>query len=437
MPPAAAVVTAAAPTPGVDAALRRHLPEELDLAGCETCWQSSLDRSRIYCADRARFHKIAVAERESLPRRRDLRGELEALRRCEGIPGIPRALSFTDRGLVRVLTLERLRGVPLSQAEIGGLALLRVLCRLCCVVWRMAARGVSHNDLRPENILVSPAGEVSLIDFDQASTGGFARCLARGLLGLASGDDGVSNGIPAILRELLQARLSPRLIRFLRGRRNRRVLHVARRIPALPETAGRELQQLHAAWHIAARSNASSPGRDIPYYDMTFEGFCLPGERSWSERWGYLRHVTPYRDKRILELGCNLGLLSIFLLKDQGARAALAVDGDPEILDAGRLAARAFDVEPHFACVNFDRDPGWESELAAFRPDVVFALSVIEWLDDEARFLAFLGRFDEVVFEGHHSSAFETRRLRATGFGDVQLVDTSERGRPVLLCRKT
>jgi hypothetical protein len=66
----------------------------------------------------------------------------------------------------------------------------------------------------------------------------------------------------------------------------------------------------------------------------------------------------------------------------------------------------------------------------------VVALSVLHWLQDKSRFLTFLGRFDEVIFEGHDSSRTERRRLRQAGFTEIDLIDTSERGRPILLARK-
>jgi hypothetical protein len=131
-----------------------------------------------------------------------------------------------------------------------------------------------------------------------------------------------------------------------------------------------------------------------------------------------------------------MALLSTFALAEAGASAALAVDADPKILEAAALAATAFGVRPEFRRVDFDRDRGWEDRLEAFRPDLVIAMSVLHWLDDKARFLAFLGRFDEVVFEGHDSSRIERERLRRAGFSEIDLVDTSERGRPILVARK-
>jgi predicted nicotinamide N-methyase len=138
----------------------------------------------------------------------------------------------------------------------------------------------------------------------------------------------------------------------------------------------------------------------------------------------------------VLELGCNMAPLSAFVLKEAGAAAALAVDRDPAILVAAERVAEAFGVQPELRRIDFDRDPDWEDQLQAFAPDVVFALSVLHWVQDKARFLAFLGRFDEVIFEGHDSSRTERRRLRQAGFTEIELVDTSERGRPILRARK-
>jgi SAM-dependent methyltransferase len=197
------------------------------------------------------------------------------------------------------------------------------------------------------------------------------------------------------------------------------------------------VRALHEAWRIASDANASAPGRAIAYYELESAGLCFPGERPWAARWQSLRRVTTYADRRVLELGCNMALLSTFALKETGARAALAVDRDAAILSAAAKVALAFGAQPQFQQVDFDRDPGWEDQLEAFAPDVVIALSVLHWVQDKARFLAFLGRFDEVIFEGHESSRIERGRLRQAGFTEIDLIDTSERGRAILRARKS
>ncbi|HEX6110738.1 MAG TPA: methyltransferase [Geminicoccaceae bacterium] len=398
-----------------------------------SCWSSPLDAARAFGLTGDRFYKIVDQREVGGRRRQDLRGEFDLLRRCRGLAGVPEALELIEADGKQILVLERVPGRPLSRLEPSWLRFVLIELGLLGLVWGLARRGVRHNDLRPENILVASDGRIHLVDFDQASTGSLVECVLAGL-GLPVGRAPVCNGLLAPVRERIQARLSPRLIRALRGRRLRDAPMTS--LPSLPAGAGASARALHEAWHIAADATASAPGRQIAYYELEWEGVRLPGERPWTARWSVLRHLTPYANRRVLELGCNMALLSTFLLKDAGAAAALAVDRDPAILAAAARVAKAFGVQPQFRQIDFDRDREWEDQLEAFRPDVVVALSVLHWVQDKARFMAFLGRFNEVIFEGHDSSRTERQRLLRAGFTEIDLVDTSERGRPLLLARK-
>ena len=399
----------------------------------EFCWQSPLDPRRRYGVRGDLFYKITLHEAgDAGPgRRQDLPGEIGMLERARGVPGVPEVVDWRQTPKRSVLVTRRLPGRPLSQLDLGWPRLLWLTLRLAVLVVRLARRGVSHDDLRPENVLVDPAGRLQLIDFDQASAGPPAVCLGRSLLGLRLGGQPVRNTVLAPLRERLQASLAPSVLRRLRPRPRGPSAW-----PVLPPAAGPELRTLEAAWRRAARAEASSPGRAIAYHELEIDGLILPGERPWAERWRQLRRITDYRGRRVLELGCNQGLLSIFLLKEAGAAAALAVDHDAEILEAAAETARVFQARPEFRRVDFDADPDWETALAAFRPDMLFALSVAHWLRDQARLFAFLGRFEELIYEGHDSARTERGRLAAAGFTAIELVCSSERGRPLLHCRK-
>ncbi len=394
---------------------------------------AALASARTFDAAGDRFYKAVAGHAPGGERWQDARGEFAMLRRCRGLAGVPAALALLEEAGEHVLVLERVPGRPLGSLELGWLCFAQIMLQLIRLVWAIARRGVRHNDLRPENVIVAPDGRVHLVDFDQASSGGLIECLLAGL-GLGVGGAPVCNGLFAPLRERIQARLSPRLLRALRGRRLR--IPRACALPPLPADAGAALRMLHEAWRFAAQASASSPGQAIAYYELEYNGLRLPGERPWAARWRGLRRATGYADRRVLELGCNLALVSTFVLKEAGAAAALAVDRDPEILEAAARVAGAFGVQPEFRRIEFDHDPDWEDQLHGFAPDVVVALSVLHWLQDKARFLAFLGRFDEVIFEGHDSSLTERKRLRQAGFTEIELVDTSERGRPILLARK-
>jgi Phosphotransferase enzyme family len=190
-------------------------------------WSSPLDPSRAFGAGADRFYKITQGR--GAPRRQDLRGEFELLRRCRGVAGVPEALELIGGGDFQVLVLRKVPGEPLSRLELPWPRFARVMLRVFAIVWALARRGIRHNDLRPENVMVAPDGTVNLVDFDQASAGGLAECLLAGL-GVKLSGAPVCHGLLAPLRERLQARLSPRLIRALRGR----PLRIARRrVPPL------------------------------------------------------------------------------------------------------------------------------------------------------------------------------------------------------------
>jgi SAM-dependent methyltransferase len=201
----------------------------------------------------------------------------------------------------------------------------------------------------------------------------------------------------------------------------------------LPADASRELGLAHRAWEVAAGAEANQV--HICYYSMDFEGFHLPGERPWEARWRLLQRFVSSQGTRVLELGCNLGLLSTYALRS-GAADALGVDTDATLLEANGLLQQAFRVGYSTRRLDFDDAGPWDEELAAFRPTIVTALSVFHWVRDTQRFLRFLSRFNQLLYEGHDRDDVERTRLQQAGFNDVTLVGRSERSRSVFLARR-
>ena len=181
-------------------------------------------------------------------RRQDARGEFAMLRRCRGIAGVPAALELIEDARPRDPGCATSTGTTAQQSGGRLVAICAGHVAADRLVWALARRGVRHNDLRPENVIIAPDGRVHLVDFDQASTGSLAECLLAGL-GLPVGGAPVCNGLFAPLRERIQARLSPRLVRALRGRR----LRPARTCPLPPLPAGASASLQAAARGLAHR----------------------------------------------------------------------------------------------------------------------------------------------------------------------------------------
>jgi hypothetical protein len=95
-----------------------------------------------------------------------------------------------------------------------------------------------------------------------------------------------------------------------------------------------------------------------------------------------------------------------------------------------------FEVNPRFEQINFDSAKDWESELLSQDIEIVFALNVLNWVNDKERFLRFLSNFPEIIFEGHDTTEVERKRFEKIGFNIIEEIGYSERERIILRCRK-
>lgn len=369
-------------------------------------------------------------------RNNDLCGEHKILCHCSGIRGIPLPIKYIRMKAFECLVMEAFPGKPFGSVHTSWLRVFLVFVKLARILVKLSWRGVSHNDLIPRNVLVTDKGEVSLIDFDQSTKCNQIQAIFRQFFWIRAGQGRIKASMVTLFKEYLKMRLSKKTIKRYRkliGRIRQKKIH---RLPYLPESADAKVKTLLNAWMIAQLSNASSPDRNVAYYSLYFEGYHFPGERPWEERWKTLRDITDYSGKRILELGCNMALLSAFLLKEGDAKKALAVDADGGILEAARCFATALGVSPIYHKQNFDSPDNWEVKIADFCPDIVFALNVLNWVNNKERFLKFLSGFSELIFEGHDSLDVEIGRLHSVGFSKIDLITQSERDRCVLHCTK-
>ncbi len=395
---------------------------------------------RVYRDGKYCYKIVLQGEVTSILRKSSLQQEYKILERCRGIQGVPEPVKYSQTEKAQALVYLYLPGERLEKLRKDHNSEWFFLKELIKINFLLILKGISHNDLLDSNIIINSTGEVFLVDFDQAIVSGPFTAFIRTFLGFNLGGPVIIKSMMGVFLDVLVGKL-PGTMKFFRSIKRaifdqKKYRHEVHKLPVLKNDACDSAKLMLAAWEVAQLSNASSPGILYAYYAIEFQGYHYPGERPWVERWEALREITDFTGKRILELGCNMGLLSSYLMKYEDTRASLAVDRDNNIVEAARIVNRALQVKVKHLVVDFDSKLHWEDRLADFHPDIVFALNVLNWVDDKERFLRFLGRFNKLVFEGHDGVEIESRRLRNIGFSKISIITMSERNRELLYCEK-
>ena len=374
-------------------------------------------------------------DRSAHLRHNDLKDEYEILKFSSAVKGIPKTFHYNKNELYELLFLSYLPGAQLRNLQLSFIQTVKVTLQVLRILVRLSRKGICHNDVTPQNVLLTGKNNASLVDFDQAVRTTIVKAFAGNILGIRSGESKVSYGLNTIFKDYLRKHF-PNFLYSLKRLIGRKPEFEKHELPEIKDDADPKLKKLLDAWRLAQKSNASAPALPLAYYAIDFEGYHFPGERPWNERWNRFSNVTDYEGKTILELGCNMGLLSIYLLKEAGAANSIGVDHDKKILESAKLISEVFEVNPVFRQINFDSAKDWESELSSYKIDIVFALNVLNWVNDKERFLRFLSNFPEIIFEGHDTTEVERKRFEQIGFNTIDEIGYSERERIILRCRK-
>ena len=328
--------------------------------------------------------------------------EAKFLQMLKDVPNVCRFKSYLETSYCTVVILEFFPNIgALNQVKIPPEFWNKVETQKHAVVNAVNDHGILHNDILDHNFLVNSNYDICLIDFDQAQLiqglndyehGRYSRCL-RPVVYHTAGDDKAGN-----------------------------------------------LKKLEAAWDIAAKSKANSPGKYIAYYSLNSDAKFFHGEVSWSDRWKVIGEALldacdgDFNGKHIIELGCNMGLVSIWAAK-KGA-VCHGYDQYADILEACKLNASAFGVSDRCKWDVMDFNSEADCNFIDYDYDVCTCLSLMNWVHNKDNLIALLSRQRAVIYEGHESDEIETGRLKSAGFSEIKKVAVSKRGRSVFLARK-
>ncbi len=144
----------------------------------------------------------------------DNKREFELVSLCRHLSAIPSALEFIETSKYEVGVYQWVDAVPLTDRSLGFWRSCLVFVRLTPILWQLSRRGIAHNDLMPNNVLVSQRGRVHLIDFDRAITCSRHEAFFRNFLKWRQrGSDAFFGSLAKLVRVQLGRRV-PRPIRL-------------------------------------------------------------------------------------------------------------------------------------------------------------------------------------------------------------------------------
>jgi 2-polyprenyl-3-methyl-5-hydroxy-6-metoxy-1,4-benzoquinol methylase len=169
--------------------------------------------------------------------------------------------------------------------------------------------------------------------------------------------------------------------------------------------------------------NTSGNGKN--YYGIELQGKKYSGERNWDSRWNLIKDCLDFTGKRVLDIGCNIGISLIYLSKFRNISYGFGIDAPDEFLietnkaetfKCANLLKCAFDIDNvHFIQLDLNTQD-YTMECILPKYDVVIAMSILKWIDDKDKFMNYLSGFDNVIYEGHESDETEILRFEKYGF---------------------
>ncbi len=186
----------------------------------------------------------------------------------------------------------------------------------------------------------------------------------------------------------------------------------------------------HSILEQAFKCNTSGNGRC--YYSINIDNKFYDGERNWDTRWDLVKNCMEFEGKKVLELGCNMGILLTYLKKFRNINSAVGVDEPDEMLissnkrdtiKAAKLLTQGFGID-NIEFKQLDLNNVNYEELLGTDFDIAIAMSILKWITDDERFLKYLSNFKNVLYEGHDSNEVEISRFAKYGFSHTILGET-------------
>ncbi|MFA9478204.1 hypothetical protein ACERK3_07830 [Phycisphaerales bacterium AB-hyl4] len=187
-----------------------ELLEQLDIPDAKLLWRQPNRPWRRTYAYGERIYKIShygikgVGDPE-------LKHEYDAFQACASITGIPKAMGYHSSESAEVAVYSRVRDRRLYEFQPTVVQSFVILFRLGVILWRVSWRGVAHNDITANNLLVGSSRSVTLVDFDRASFVPRTTAFYRNFVKRCDHLNGFNGSFQRVMQNTIATLLPPRV----------------------------------------------------------------------------------------------------------------------------------------------------------------------------------------------------------------------------------
>ena len=303
----------------------------------------------------------------------------------------------------------------------------------------LASNGVIFKQFRPQHIIRKQNGEIVFFDFGGSQLTNPSRALAQTFLPFQKTSFGrlVNSRVRGVFRLGLKSKFDT----ILRKNQNEdpSASITKKHSTSLVTRWNWNLSQQHLDFHgdpanfetdnirdalvrmedhlTKAVQADSSIIVDLFRVDLAGGEYLYQGNRHWGLIWNYVSRQLNFKGKRILDLGCSMGLASVFA-RIAGAEHAITVESNADMLEAARCFAEVLGVEGN-EYIRMDWNDLLADSPAFLCTDVTIALSTRCATLDEELFLPLLAQSKEIIFQSLGNFDITKNRLHTLGFNHV------------------
>jgi SAM-dependent methyltransferase len=172
----------------------------------------------------------------------------------------------------------------------------------------------------------------------------------------------------------------------------------------------------------------SNSRTDYGYHSFNIDEINIIGQRSPKIRLEEMRKYIDFKDKNIIDMGCNVGSMLFHL---QEIKYGIGFDYDYNCINAALNIKKILNnKKTEFHVFDFDKDNYEDmNNIISFKPDIIFILSMGAWVRDFFKLIDFCLKMEsDLILETNNDilGKKEINYLKDKGLNPILIIDDSD-----------